>query len=140
MHRGGQEEFHDVRAFEDRPPACNLVSATPSGTVMVRPDTGASAQAAARRHGLLTTVAGLAIEAVVLGIVAISAAVGASNTMVAGTALLVGWIVTGFGMGESLFGNRLRLVTMLLALLVGIAGLVFSFWAIHQLGYDLRSR
>lgn len=43
-------------------------------------------------------------------------------------------------MGESLFGKKLRLVTMLLALLIGIAGIVLNFWVIRQLGYELKAR
>ena len=107
---------------------------------MVDLDSTSAAQAAARRHGRRTILAGLGLEAVTLGIVAISSAVGAGSTVVFGTAYLLGWIVTGFGVGESLLGNRMRLVTMLLALLIGIAGVTFNFWAIRQLGYDFRAR
>lgn len=102
--------------------------------------TRASEQAAARRHGGFTILIGLAMEAVTIGVVAISAAIEAKNSAVAGTLFILGWIVTGFGVGESLFGKRLRLVTMLLALLLGIAGVVFNFWVIRQLGYELKPR
>jgi hypothetical protein len=106
---------------------------------MARSDVDPSEQAAARRHGRRTILVGLGVEAVTLGVVAVSALVEAKDSMVAGTAFLLGWIVTGFGVGESLFGKHLRLVTMLLALLIGIAGIVFNFWVIRQLGYDLKA-
>lgn len=100
--------------------------------------TSAATLAEARRHGRRTVVVGLAIVALTIGSVAVAAAMDAKSTMVSGTAFILGWIITGFGLGESMLGNRLGLVRMLLALLVGIAGVIFNFWAIHAMGFDLR--
>ena len=55
------------------------------------------------------------------------------------TVLFLGWIVFGFGVGETLFAGKLRIVTMLLALIIGAAGTGFSFWLIKQLGYTVTA-
>ena len=94
-----------------------------------------SDSAFARRHGRLAIGAGLAVEVVTLGIIAIASGLGSNTVMVSGAGFLLGWIIVGFGIGEVLFANKLRVVTMLLALMIGIAGVAFNFWAMAQLGY-----
>ena len=91
--------------------------------------------ARARRHGLISIGVGLGVVALTLGVVAIASASGSSTVAVSGVGFLLGWIVAGFGVGEVLFAGKLRIVTMLLALLIGIAGVGFNFWVMAQLGF-----
>jgi hypothetical protein len=90
-----------------------------------------------RRAGLTSMVVGAGAVGVSLGIVALAAAMGWSSVMLSGGALLVGWIIFGFGLGEFLFVGRFRIVIMLLALIIGIAGMGVSFWVLEQLGFPL---
>jgi hypothetical protein len=90
-----------------------------------------------RKRGAISIAVGLALVAVPMAWVLASALIGAPSTMFFATPVLIGWIVAGFGLGELAFAGKLRLVVMLLALLVGIAGLVATFAAIHALGYKL---
>lgn len=94
----------------------------------------------ARKRGLITLAVGLGLVALPMGWVLASSLIGAPSSMFFGTPVLLGWVVVGFGLGDLLFAGRLRLVVMLLALLVGIAGLVGTFAAIRALGYELVRR
>ena len=95
-------------------------------------------QPSPRRAGLQSMGIGLLMVGISLGAVAIGAAVGWTSVEISGAAFLLGWIVFGFGVGETLFAGKLRIVTMLLALFIGIAGIFASFWVIGQLGFTLR--
>ena len=90
---------------------------------------------AERKQGLIRIAIGLGLVALPMVWIFVSAATGQTSAMFFGTPVLLGWIVAGFGLGDVLFAGKLRLVVMLLALLVGIAGLVLTFGAIHELGY-----
>ena len=75
---------------------------------------------------------------VCLGLVLVAAAAGWSNVMFSGTLLIVGWAYFGFGVCESLFGAKLRLVRLLLTVFFMIFGVGFSFWFINLLGFRLN--
>ncbi|MEM6996246.1 MAG: hypothetical protein AAF721_37410 [Myxococcota bacterium] len=75
-----------------------------------------------------------------LGLVVVAAALGWHDVMLSGPLLLLGWIIFGFGAGEAVMGDRLRIVRMLLALMVGIFGMAFSFWLIRALGFSIRAQ
>ena len=111
------------------------------GSAGVQPGLRASVSTVvdARRAGVRSMLWGAVAVAATLGLVALGSALGWANVMVSGTALLLGWIVLGFGVGETLFAGRFRVATMLLALVIGIAGMAFSFWAIRALGFTLAA-
>ena len=91
----------------------------------------------ARKDALKTLGVGALLVAVSLGIVAAAAVMGWKSSMISGTALLLGWTYLGFGIGEFVFARRFRVVSMLLAVIFGVAGMAFTFAAIHWLGFSL---
>ncbi len=101
------------------------------------PEDPAQTQAEARREGRANLLRGALAVGACLGIVLIAAALGWGSIMVSGPLLIVGWAYFGFGVCESLFGNKLRIVKLLLTVLVMIVGVGFSFWVISALGFKL---
>lgn len=95
--------------------------------------------AEARRRGLRSIAIGLGVVAITNLIVVIASATGARSVALPGAGFLLGGIIAGFGLGDVLFAGRLRIVTMLLALLVGIAGIVFNFWMMKELGFRVTA-
>jgi hypothetical protein len=89
----------------------------------------------ARRQGLITAAAGLALVALPIAFIAISASLGSSVSTSILAPVLLGWIVLGFGLCELAFAGNLRLVAMLVALLLGGAGMIATFRIIDALGY-----
>lgn len=88
-----------------------------------------------RAEAAKTLLGGLIAVGVSLGLVVLASALGWQNVQLSGTLLLIGWVYLGFGVGEFLFAGRFRVVSMLLAVLFGLGGMLVSFAAIHRLGF-----
>ena len=73
-----------------------------------------------------------------LGIVLIAAAMGWGSAVLSGPLLIVGWAYFGFGACEAVFGQKVRIVKLLLTVLFMIFGVGFSFWVIGALGFKLN--
>lgn len=91
-----------------------------------------------RTRGRAALFGGLAFSGLGIGLVMLASVLRWESVMLPGSTLFIGWIVFGFGLKESVLGDRVPILGLLLALTFGIFGAAFSFWAITELGFDLR--
>ena len=107
--------------------------APPNGT----PASPEQTQAEARRDGRKNLLRGTVAVGACLGVVVLAAALGWGSAVLFGPVLIVGWADFGFGACEAVFGQKLRIVKLLLTVLFMIFGVSFSFWVISALGFKL---